>query len=171
MKGVFQLIQINWENEQAKVTLPAELPEWLQRISQTIAELESLEAGEVGLMFVDDQGIRELNAEYRNIDRPTDVLSFAINEEHEDELPITYDELYDEQEGEALPNLFGDIVISAERAQMQADEYGHALLRELCFLYVHGFLHLLGYDHMTDEDEQRMIAKQNLVLAKVGLNR
>jgi probable rRNA maturation factor len=161
---VLKLILLNWENEQTDFELPANLLDTLAQINQAIVAIEQLVSGEVGLLFVNNETIRQLNSEYRGIDRATDVLSFAIQEEHEDELVITYEE-------EELPNLYGDIVISVERAKEQAEEYGHSFERELCFLYVHGFLHLIGYDHLEEQEEQQMIAKQNLILEKVGINR
>ena len=161
---MLKLILLNWENEQTDFELPANLLDTLAQINQAIVAIEQLVSGEVGLLFVNNETIRQLNSEYRGIDRATDVLSFAIQEEHEDELVITYEE-------EELPNLYGDIVISVERAKEQAEEYGHSFERELCFLYVHGFLHLIGYDHLEEQEEQQMIAKQNLILEKVGINR
>ncbi len=162
------MIQLNWENEQDLIDLPVELPETLQALTALIAETEQLAEGEVGLLFVDNDAIQQMNAEYRGLDKPTDVLSFAIQEAHEDEPDITYSDAPDMQ---MLPNLYGDIVISLERAREQASDYNHSLLREICFLYVHGFLHLLGYDHMEADDERLMIERQQHILAKAGIDR
>ncbi len=105
---------------------------------------------EVSLTFVDNEQIHELNREYRNVDRPTDVLSFPMDDE----------------------DLLGDIVISLERAQEQAQEYGHSFRREVAFLFVHSVLHLLGYDHETsEEDEKLMFAHQEAILRKMGIGR
>lgn len=93
-----------------------------------------------------------------------------MNESGEDELDI----IYEVEEGEALedvPDVLGDIIISVTRAQEQAQEYGHSLERELGFLFVHGFLHLLGYDHQDEASEAEMMSKQETVLAQVGLTR
>lgn len=93
-----------------------------------------------------------------------------MNESGEDELDI----IYEVEEGEALedvPDVLGDIIISVTRAQEQAQEYGHSLERELGFLFVHGFLHLLGYDHQDEASEAEMMSKQEKVLAQVGLTR
>ncbi|MNL65169.1 Endoribonuclease YbeY [compost metagenome] len=111
-----------------------------------------------------------MNLEYRGIDRPTDVLSFAMNETGEDEPEIIY-ALEEDEEGEDVPYVLGDIIISVTRAQEQALEYGHSLERELGFLFVHGFLHLLGYDHQDAVSEAEMMSKQEKVLAQVGLTR
>ena len=162
------MIQINWENDQNVVELSNDLLDKLQQLTDVLESMEQLEAGEVGLLFVDNEAIRELNAEYRNLDKPTDVLSFAIQESHEDELQITFD---DEIDAQSIPNLYGDIVISLERAQEQAEDYGHSLLREICFLYVHGFLHLLGYDHLDADDGRQMLERQQQILEKVGIDR
>lgn len=162
------MIQINWENDQNVVELSNDLLDKLQQLTDVLESMEQLEAGEVGLLFVDNEAIRELNAEYRNLDKPTDVLSFAIQESHEDELQITFD---DEIDAQSIPNLYGDIVISLERAQEQSEDYGHSLLREICFLYVHGFLHLLGYDHLDADDERQMLERQQQILEKVGIDR
>lgn len=113
--------------------------------------------GDITFSVVDDEEIHQVNREYRNVDRPTDVISFPANE------------------GEsiaALPDGFlGDIMISLPRAEAQAEEYGHSLKRELSFLAVHGTLHLLGYDHMTDEEAKEMFALQDEILGEMGITR
>lgn len=142
-----------------------ELLATLTRVLEAAAELEEVE-GEVTVTFVDNESIHELNRDYRGIDRPTDVLSFAMNEEGEDEMEIILDE-----EMEELPNMLGDIVISIPKAHEQAEEYGHSFEREMGFLVAHGFLHLLGYDHETEEDEKEMFARQDEILNRVRLVR
>ncbi len=114
---------------------------------------------EVSLSFVDKVRIQELNKEHRNVDKPTDVLSFPLLEE-EFELNEEFD-----------PVLIGDIVICEEIAIAQAEEFGHSLEREVCFLVAHSMLHLLGYDHMEEVDDELMRTKQNLVLDTLGINR
>ena len=114
---------------------------------------------EVSVTFTDNEGIHALNREYRNVDRPTDVLSF----------PLSDGDDYD-TDGDAV--LLGDIVISLERAQTQAEEYGHSFEREVAFLTVHSMLHLLGYDHETSpEDERDMFARQDEILISAGMTR
>ncbi|WP_150266367.1 rRNA maturation RNase YbeY [Paenibacillus tepidiphilus] len=163
-------LDLVWDNEQEQYTISDELIALLDRILQQAAEAEGLDNGEVALTFVDNDRIHELNREYRGIDRPTDVLSFALNETGEDEPEIVYELEEGEDEGE-LPNVLGDIIISVERAREQALDYGHSLERELGFLFVHGFLHLLGYDHQDEAAEAEMMSKQEAVLAQVGLTR
>ncbi|MFB9325474.1 rRNA maturation RNase YbeY [Paenibacillus aurantiacus] len=163
-------IQLDWSNEQEKVVLPEALVGKLEELLRLAAEAEGIEDGEVSLTFVTDEEIHSLNREYRNIDRPTDVLSFAIQEVTDEELDIVY-EVESEEEEVPLEGMLGDIIISVERAAAQAEEYGHSLERELGFLFVHGFLHLIGYDHQDDESEAVMTRKQEAVLSQVGLTR
>ncbi|EPY10318.1 metalloprotease [Paenibacillus sp. E194] len=163
-------MKLEWNDDQDIYPIDPSLIELLERILQEAAAMEGIQEGEVALTFVDNEQIHELNREYRGIDRPTDVLSFALNESVEEELDILY-EIEDEQELDEMNDLLGDIIISTERAKEQADEYGHSLEREIGFLFVHGFLHLLGYDHQDEPSEQIMMDKQEAVLEKVGLRR
>lgn len=121
-------------------------------------EYEDVDADvEVSVTFTDNEGIRELNKEYRNIDRATDVLSFP---------QINYDDGEDISDGEML----GDIVLSLERAREQAEEFGHSFERECAFLCAHSTLHLLGYDHeISDEDDADMRRRQSEIMKKMGL--
>lgn len=109
------------------------------------------------VIIVDSEKIQELNKMYRGIDRVTDVISFAL-EDNED---IIYDDF----------RLLGDIYICIDKIYSQAEEYGHSVLRELSFLTIHGFLHLLGYDHMNEEDEKVMFKRQEEILNGYGINR
>ena len=115
---------------------------------------------EVSVTFVDNEGIRKLNAEYRGIDKPTDVLSF----------PLTDFEGGDEPPTDEPFISLGDIVISLERAAEQAQEFGHSFERECAFLCVHSMLHLLGYDHVdSEEDDAEMRRRQSEILQSMGL--
>ncbi len=107
------------------------------------------------IIFVTDEEIQRLNREFRNIDRVTDVISFALCDDPNNE----------------LVHELGDIFIDLDQAKRQAIEYGHTMTREVAFLAVHGFLHLNGYDHMTEEDEKVMFAKQDEILMKAGIFR
>jgi probable rRNA maturation factor len=122
---------------------------------------------EMSVTFMDNAAIQEINRTYRGKDTPTDVISFAMEDEGEDEVPIIFEE---ELEFD-MPRTLGDIMISIERAQEQAEEYGHSYDRELGFLALHGFLHINGYDHMTPEDEKEMFGLQKEILDAYGLER
>lgn len=125
------------------------------------------ENSEMSITFMDNERIQVINRDYRGKDAPTDVISFAIEEESEDEMPI----FFDDEEMTDLPNELGDIMISTQRAQEQAAEYGHSYEREVGFLALHGFLHINGYDHMTPEDEKEMFGLQKEILNAYGLKR
>ncbi len=115
---------------------------------------------EVSVTFTDNEGIRKLNLQYRGIDKPTDVLSFPLTDYEGGEEPPA------DEEAVSL----GDIVISLERAREQADEFGHSFVREIAFLTVHSMLHLLGYDHVnSDEEDREMCKKQKQILISMGL--
>ena len=110
----------------------------------------------MSIIIVDNEKIHEINKQYRNIDRPTDVISFALEEDE------TIDEPF---------KTLGDIYISIDKVYEQAKEYNHSIKRELFFLVTHGFLHLLGYDHMTKEDEEEMFTLQEKILDSYGVKR
>ena len=114
----------------------------------------------VSVSLVDNRYIHKINKKYRQIDRPTDVISFAFLDDGNQ-----YDKVLHKEGIVAL----GDIYISIEKAIEQAKEYGHSLKRELCFLFTHGLLHLLGYDHMKKEDEEVMFALQDKILDEKGV--
>ncbi|PFA96728.1 rRNA maturation RNase YbeY [Priestia megaterium] len=135
----------------------------LEKLLEAAAIYESLqEDAEVSVTFVDNDRIQEINHQYRHKNQPTDVISFALEEMGEDEMQIIGDE---------MPRVLGDIVISIPKAHEQAEEYNHSFMRELGFLTVHGFLHLLGYDHETSEDEKEMFTRQKDILEQYGLSR
>ena len=135
----------------------------VEKLLQHAAKVEGIEDGsEVSITFVTNEAIHEINREYRDKDQPTDVISFALEEMGEGEVQII---------GEGIPRVLGDIIISTDRTREQAEEYGHSFERELGFLAVHGFLHLLGYDHMNEADEKEMFGKQDEILASFGLLR
>jgi len=130
----------------------------VEKVLYSAMEKEHLENTSFNLIIVDNNYIHELNKNYRGIDRETDVITFAL--EDEDTVIIPDDE-----------RILGDIYISLDKAKAQAEEYGHSFLRELSFLAVHGFYHLLGYDHQTKEEEKVMFAKQEEVLNSYGITR
>lgn len=109
------------------------------------------------VIFVDNDKIHKLNKDYRNIDRPTDVITFRLAD---------YEEVMC-----GKINILGDVYISLDKVKEQSIEYGHSYLRELSFLLIHGFLHLLGYDHMNEEDEKEMFSLQEEILDGYGIKR
>ena len=133
--------------------------EILKPLLEYARKQENLEDTELefSVIIIDNKKIHEINKEYRGIDRPTDVISFALEDNEE----ITFDHY----------RPLGDIYISIDKVKEQAEAYGHSEKRELAFLTVHGFLHLLGYDHMEPEDEKIMFAKQEEILNGFGITR
>lgn len=147
-------------NRQKKVKLPRGLTVRLKKVLQEAHSLYDLpENCEVSVSYVDNAMIRTLNSEYRGIDKETDVLSFAMLEG--DEFPA----------GAEQPALLGDIVLSLEKAVAQASEYNHSLEREMAYLVVHGFLHLIGYDHLNAKDKAQMRENEEYILEKLELTR
>ncbi len=216
-------LEISWEEKTVNEPDQKELTEILRvGVYEALIAGEGPEDSEITIVMVDDETIHLLNKNYRGVDRPTDVLSFALSEKGEGEQDINYSSLFDEeieeveeddQDGdpsvtvantkadfsvEAImeeelgldedneeelilkdvkellfyeDSILGDIVISIERARAQAQEYGHSLTREIVYLAVHGTLHLLGFDHHTDEDGSKMRRLEELVMDKIGLPR
>ena len=147
------------DDRQDKLEVSEELIEKIKDIILECLDYEDYDDNyEVSLSFVDNKEIHELNKEYRGIDRPTDVISFAL----EDYKDIKYENDY---------RVLGDIYISIDKVKEQAKEYGHSEKRELAFLAVHGLLHLLGYDHMEKEDEKVMFSRQELILDGYGITK
>lgn len=136
----------------------------VEQLLQHAAKEEAIKGDtEVAVSFVDNKKIQEINRDYRGIDRPTDVISFALEDEHEEEMVIA--------NTPDMPVVLGDIIISIDRTTEQAREYNHSFERELGFLALHGFLHLLGYDHIEADDEEMMTKKQEDILYGFGLSR
>ncbi len=141
-------MEILINNLQEEIEMTTKIEELIKKVINETAKLEGIDAKEVSVALVTNEYIKELNAKYRDKDEPTDVLSFPLDEE-----------------------LLGDIIISLERAQKQANEYNHSLNREVGFLTVHGMLHLLGHDHYQEEERKVMKRKEEEVLKKLNLNR
>ena len=148
-------LMIYFQNQQSAIPLTLGLKTLVRRAVEETLSFEGFrEDVELSVTFTDNEGIRELNRRFREIDRPTDVLSFPLltEERVEGRLPL------------------GDVVISLERAKEQAEEFGHSFPREVAFLCAHSVLHLLGYDHETSpEDEEDMRARQRSVMERMGL--
>lgn len=133
----------------------------LEKVKEVLiyaTEKEKLNNVEFNVIIVDNNYIHNLNKTYRNIDRETDVITFALDDE-------------DKVKTEGNIDILGDIYISVDKAKEQAEEYGHTFLREITFLAVHGFYHLLGYDHMNEEEEKVMFQKQEEVLNECEIKR
>lgn len=162
------MLELVWENEQNKIEITDELFNKIKHSIEKALEYEEFtDDCEISLTFVDNEEIRSLNLDARGKDSSTDVLSFPMLETEDDGTLIIYDE--DMVDGKVL---LGDIVISAERAYEQAEEYGHSLVREMCFLAVHSVLHLLGYDHERSAEEEKIqFEKQEEILNILGITR
>ncbi len=162
VKDTMDKIKVLISNNQDKIKVPVGIRLLIRRCCHAVLSYEKFEGdAEVSVSFVDNNGIHELNLEYRNVDRPTDVLSF----------PLGDDGVYDVNQ-ETGAYLLGDIVISLETALKQAEIYGHSLEREIGFLTVHSMLHLLGYDHETSKlDERIMREKEEAILSQLGVSR
>ena len=153
-------LQIDFLDETS--TLKPEDTESIEQLLRFAAGKEAVTKGECSITFVNNDRIRDINREYRQKDQPTDVISFAMEEG---------DEQIDLIGVEEMPRMLGDIIISVPYAIEQAEEYGHSFNREIGFLALHGFLHLLGYDHMDEKDEVAMFARQKDILEEFGLTR
>ena len=153
---------VSFLNRQKTVGIPVGTRPLVRKCIAAVLRHEAFgRPAEVSVSFVNNEQIRELNAEYRNKDAATDVLSFPLGE----------DDVYDVDEENGACEL-GDIVISVERAMEQAEEYGHSLEREIGWLTVHSMLHLLGHDHETSEEDARdMRQREETVLQSLGLVR
>ena len=147
-------------NEPEELAFPAEIAANVRAAAEKVGELYGLADAELSVTLTDNAHIHAMNREYRHIDRPTDVLSFALNESEEPAVT-----------GGPAVNVLGDIIISVERANEQAAEYGHSLRREVAFLTVHGMLHLLGYDHMEEADRLEMEKEQKYAMEQLGIPR
>ncbi len=143
------------DNSQEKIEIDDSVYGLIEKVVLECLRLE--EKGldyEISLTFVDDEEIKELNNEYRNVNKSTDVLSFPLDE-NEFDIPGN--------------TLLGDIIISAETAKRQSKEYGHSLEREIAYLTAHSMFHLMGYDHMKEEEKQIMRDKEKKVMLSLGI--
>ena len=129
----------------------------LNKVADYALKSENVDNGIVNIIIVDNDRIKCINKDYRNKDKETDVISFALEDDDTFiELPV---------------RVLGDIYISIDKVKSQASDYGHSEKREICFLVVHGILHLLGYDHMNESDEKNMFSKQDKILDELGIRR
>lgn len=155
-------MEIMITNSQDRVEFTEEMEKIVEEVITTAAHLEGITGDyEVSVLITDNLFIHELNLRYRGQDKPTDVLSFALNETSEEEPDFLEEET----------DILGDIVISLEQAALQSKEYGHTLERELGYLVAHGMLHLLGYDHEDEEERKVMRDKEEKIMTEVKLER
>ena len=145
--------------EPETLTIDEKIFSELLRAADVVGEIYGVENCELSITLTDDKNIHALNKKFRGVDRATDVLSFAFRESDEPEIIGADFEI------------LGDVIISLERAKVQAEEFGHTFLREIIFLEVHGLLHLLGYDHMQDDERQEMEAEQRFIMEKLKIFR
>ena len=156
-------MEIIISKEPETIDINESIIEDIKKAIKVIGELYDVKDSEVSITLTNDKKIHELNRDYRGIDRPTDVLSFAFRESDEPEI-------INNDVDEAIDTL-GDIIISVDRAKSQSEDYGHSLRREIVFLTVHGMLHLLGYDHMEEADRLEMEKEQEYIMSKLGISR
>lgn len=155
------------DNRQSVMEIRDEVYELLEQIVKRSVESEGLEQGiEVSIILIDNEQIKELNKNFRGIDRETDVLSFPAIDYQDDE-----DEPADNINMDTGDLILGDIAISVEKAAEQAQDYGHSFYREMGFLTAHGMFHLLGYDHEDEQEAVVMHQKEEAVLSSLGLTR
>lgn len=160
------MVELIIENEQDDEEVSEELIDMIKSVCEAVMEEEECDFdAEISITLTDNDGIREINSETRDIDKATDVLSFPMLEFDEDGADAEY-----EYDGDMV--MLGDIVISMERARAQAIEFNHSMRREVAFLVAHSMLHLLGYDHVDDkEGEKVMCEKQDKILNSLNITR
>ena len=142
-----------------KISVEENIENEIIRAATVVGKIYGAENSEVSITLTDDKNIHELNKKFRGIDRPTDVLCFAFRES--DEPQILNSDL----------EILGDVIISVERAKIQAEDFGHSFLREIIFLEVHGLLHLLGYDHIEEKDRIEMENEQKFIMEELKIGR
>ena len=162
------------DNRQEKLKVDEDFVDELEKVCDFVLKKEGVDCNyQISLLFVDNDEIREINKETRNIDRATDVLSFPMldypNKKFFKDVYIGYD--FDDTflDGDEL--VLGDIVLSLERALEQSEEYNHSYRREVCYLVVHSILHLLGYDHMEEDDKVIMRKREEELLGELNILR
>ncbi|HOK62595.1 MAG TPA: rRNA maturation RNase YbeY [Soehngenia sp.] len=144
------------DNRQLKINIDDKIESAINESIKACLQVENRDLNyEVSVSFVDNDEIKQLNKEYRNVDKPTDVLSFPL----------------DDYDFNTEHYILGDIIISTDKVIEQATEFGHSILREIIYLTVHSMFHLLGYDHMNDDDKKIMREKEKIALKEIGVFR
>lgn len=148
-------MEIYYDDRQDDIEITEEIKNLIEKSIAAVLKIEKLDENvEVSVSFVDDDEIRDLNREYRGVDKSTDVLSFPMDDEF----------IIDNR-------ILGDVIINTRRVMEQAEELGHSNERELSYLTVHSILHLLGYDHMEDEDKKEMREREKLAMKELSIYR
>lgn len=158
-----ELVEINWECIQENEEYENKIVQVLHKCFEK-ENLKSLNLY-ISITLTSPTIIRKLNNEYRSIDKETDVLSFPMFEKNE------IDKIVKNKEKQIVKETIGDIIISVERVKEQAKEYGHSFERELSYILVHGFYHLMGYDHIEEEDKKEMRSKEEKILSELKIER
>ncbi|MCR3956553.1 MAG: rRNA maturation RNase YbeY [Gudongella sp.] len=141
-------MEVLFDNRQNKIQLNKSTEDLITKVVETTLKMEGMDLDyEVSVSFVANEEIRDLNKQYRNLDRETDVLSFPFDDEFD-----------------TGTRILGDIVLSVEKAMEQAEDFGHTVERELAYLTAHSTLHLIGYDHMTDDEKSTMRQKEKAIM-------
>ena len=154
--------------DNTKDGVPAEQVELVTNVLNYAGKyIELADNTEMSVTFVNNDEIQKINNDYRGVNRATDVISFAIEDDADDDFPV----IMDDELAAEIPQNIGDIFVSIDKVGEQAEFLGHSFERELGFLVVHGFLHLNGYDHMEPEDEAVMFPLQRKILDEYGLTR
>lgn len=162
------MVKILIEDLQNMVEVQEELRDKIEKLVDLSLQSEGIRLdSQVSIYFVDNESIRKINKDTRDIDKATDVLTFPIAEFYKGVIKSTLGDV----DVDCKLLILGDIVVSLEKAREQASEYGHSMEREILFLITHGMYHILGYDHMTETEEREMMKKQELVLAKLNIKR
>ena len=174
MKKMKGEIMLYTDNRQNKIEVNEELVNIINEVCEKALRAEEVNIPyQISLLFVDNEEIRDINRETRGIDKATDVLSFPMLDYPKDKVfkevykDTKFNEIY--LDGEEL--VLGDMVLSLERAKEQSIEYNHSFNREVCYLVVHSILHLLGYDHMEDEEKKRMRKREEEILVDLNITR
>lgn len=174
MKKMKGEIMLYTDNRQNKIEVNEELVNIINEVCEKALRAEEVNIPyQISLLFVDNEEIRDINRETRGIDKATDVLSFPMLDYPKDKVfkevykDTKFNEIY--LDGEEL--VLGDMVLSLERAKEQSIEYNHSFNREVCYLVVHSILHLLGYDHMEDEEKKRMRKREEEILGDLNITR
>ncbi len=161
------------DKEELKEDFPFSVEEIFEKTARQVLAFEECPyEAEVNLLLTDAEGIRVYNREHRDIDKETDVLSFpAVEYEAPSDFSLVQQDVTCYVNPDTQELMLGDIILNVDRVRSQAEEYGHPLLREFAFLITHSMLHLLGYDHMTPEEEALMFGKQEEILQRMGIER